>query len=106
MKFIIVIALGNKCPFLIIWEQYNSPRWELPVGIVQVTIVLGGIVWGSCPGGAVVRVAIILGNCPRGNCPRTRVIFLRHHGKFNDESNHLLFRGQISNATGTNYSRR
>ena len=57
MKFVIVIALGNKCPFLIIWEQYNSPRWELPVGTVQVTIVLGGIVWrqlskgGSCPGG-------------------------------------------------------
>ena len=92
MKFVIVIALGNKCPFLIIWEQYNSPRWELPVGTVQVTIVLGGIVWRQLSRGAVVRVAIILGNCPRGNCPRTRVIFLRHHGKFNDIESLIISR--------------
>ena len=106
MKFVIVIALGNKCPFLIIWEQYNSPRWELPVGTVQVTIVLGGIVWrqlsrGGQLSGWQLSLEIVLGGI---------VLELGWYFSGTTEnlmtSNHLLFRGQISNATGTNHSRR
>ena len=73
VSFVIVIALGSNCRYVIIRGQYNSPKWELSGGIAQGAIVRGPIVLGgNCPGG----------NCPGGNYPRgndmIRALLKRH----------------------------
>ena len=50
----IAIDLGSNCPGVIIWGQYNSPKWEC---------------LGKCPG-----ASFLVGNClgpivQRENCP-------------------------------------
>ena len=42
LQFVIVIALGSNFAGVIIWGQYNSPKWKLSGGIVQGEIVPGG----------------------------------------------------------------
>ena len=70
LEFVIVIALGSNCWGVIIWRQYNSPRWELSGGQLSRGVIALG---GDCPGGNG-------GNCPGETVRKPTKLPLISHG--------------------------
>ena len=70
-----------SCWDVIIRGQYNSPRWELPEGIVQQAAVLGGnclgviVLSGNCFGGIFPRLELSGGQLSRGQLSRGQIVW-------------------------------